>query len=109
MDTEIVVGGLYAARDRDGLYRITKVLVLDERIAHLRTYANQFKALPSQIRSSELSLGGLGSSGGFGIGHFPVAREAFEHEEHVLVGRENVVDEELDGYRIWAGIDPIED
>lgn len=108
MAADIVVGGLYASRDRDGNYRIVKVLVVDGLVVHLRSYANRFRELPAQVRSSELSLGALGSPEGFGIGHFPLAREAFEREEHVLVGRESVTDDELDGYRIWAGIDPID-
>jgi hypothetical protein len=53
-----------------------------------------------------LSLGGLDNAEGLGIGHFPLARDAFGREEYVLVGREPVLDDELGGYRIWAGIDP---
>jgi hypothetical protein len=106
---EIVVGGLYATRDKDGSYCIVKVLVVDEYAVHLRRYANRFKELPTQASSSQLSLGGFGSPEGFGIGHFPLAREGFDREERVLVGRESVADDELDGYRIWAGIDPVEE
>jgi hypothetical protein len=106
---DIVVGGPYATRDRDGTYRIVKVLAVDEFAVHLRSYANRFKGLPAQVTSSRLSLGGLGSPEGLGIGHFPLAREAFDREERVLVGRESVADDELDGYRIWAGIDRIEE
>jgi hypothetical protein len=106
---DIVVGGLYATRDRDGTYRIVKVLAVGEFAVHLRSYANRFKELPAQVSSSELSLGGLGSPEGVGIGHFPLAREAFYREERVLVGRESVADDEFDGYRIWAGIDRIEE
>jgi|SRR5262245_21685702 len=109
MAADIVVGGLYATRDQDGTYRIVKVLVVDEFAVHLRSYADRFKELPAQVRSSRLSMGGLGSAEGFGIGHFPLAREEFDREERVLVGRESVADEELDGYRIWAGIDPIDE
>ena len=105
----IIVGGLYASRDRDGNYRIVKVLVVDEFAVHLRSYADRFRELPAQVRSSELSMGRLGSPEGFGIGHFPVARQAFGREEHILVGRESVADDELDGYRIWAGIDPVDE
>jgi hypothetical protein len=106
---DIVVGGLYAARAQDGTYRIVKVLVVDEFAVHLRSYANRFKELPAQVTSSRLSLGGLDSPEGLGIGHFPLAWEAFDREERVLVGRESVADDELDGYRIWAGIDRIEE
>jgi hypothetical protein len=109
MSEEIVVGGLYASQERDGFYRIVKVLVVDESAVHLRSYANRFKEIPTQVRSSELSMGGIGSPGGFGIGHFPFAREGFSLEGRVLVGREPVSYHELDGYRIWAGIDSLEE
>lgn len=108
MPETILLGGLYASRDSDGQYRISKVLALDERIVHLRSYADRFAQLPEQIHSGELSLGGLGSGDAFAIGHFPLAREAFEHETKILLGHEEVTYEELDGYRIWAGIDPVE-
>jgi hypothetical protein len=100
---DIVVGGLYATRDEDGSYRIVKVLVVDEFAVHLRSYANRFESLPNKVSSSELSLGGLGRPEGIGIGHFPLAREAFAREDRILVGSESVADEELEGYRIWAG------
>ena len=106
MAEDIIVGGLYATREQDGLYRTVKVLVLDEHVVHLRSYATRFNELPGQIHSSKLSMGSLGNADGFGIGHFPIAREACDLEAHELVGCEEVVDDELAGYRIWAGIDP---
>jgi hypothetical protein len=104
---EPVVGGLYAQRGEDGLYRILKVLVVDEFAVHLRLYADRFKELPARVRSADLSLSGL-SPAAIGIGHFPVAREGFWAGNPVLLGQEPVADSELDGYRIWAGIDPVE-
>ena len=108
MPDEIVVGGLYATRDEDGYYRIVKVLVVDEFAVHIRCYATRFRELPVRVRSSELTLGGPDCPEGFGVGHIPLARKAFDREERVLVGREPVADDELTGYRIWAGIDPVE-
>ena len=105
---EPIVGGLYAARGEDGRYRVSKVLVVDEFAVHLRSYANRFEGLPMGINSSQLSMGGVGLPEGFGIGHFPVAHQGFWADNPVLVGREPVDDNELLGYRIWAGIDTIE-
>jgi hypothetical protein len=107
MSQEIVVGGLYATRS-DGSYQIVKVLVVGESAVHLRSYATRFKQLPTHVRSSELSMGSLDSSQGFGIGHFPLDRKGFNLKEQILVNRESVTEDELEGYRIWAGIDPIE-
>ena len=107
---EAVVGGLYATRGEDGLYRILKVLGVDEFAIHLRLYVNRFAELPQQVRSADLSLT-MQESGpptALGIGHFSLAHEGFWSDDPVLVGQEPVADSELDGYRIWAGIDPIE-
>jgi hypothetical protein len=109
MSEEIVVGDLYAPQDQDGTYRIVKVLVVDEFAVHLRSYANRFKERPSQVRSSELSMGQFVSPEGFGIGHFLVTREGFSLEGRVLLSRESVRHDELDRYRIWAGIDSMEE
>ena len=99
-----MVGGLYAMRAEDGTYRIVKVLAVDEFAVHLRSYANRFQEFPAQVSSSQLSLGGLGHPERIGIGHLPLARDGFARDERILVGRESVADEELEGYRLWAGI-----
>ena len=100
-----VVGALYASRDDDGRYRIMKVLALDASAVHIRIYADRFEQLPTQVTSSELSLGSLGGPE-FGIGHVPVNAKGFG-VGLTVVGLEEVREEELDGYRIWAGLDPI--
>jgi hypothetical protein len=106
MDRDLpIVGGLYASREDNGLYRVVKVLAVDDFAVHLRSYADRFEGLPSGVASSQLSLGFLGPPHGFGIGHFPLALEGFREDDRVLVGQEPVQDDELDGYRIWAGIE----
>jgi hypothetical protein len=97
---EIVVGGLYAARDDDGSYSVLKVLVVDEYAVHLRAYANRFEELPSDIDPSILTLGSV-LDGGFGIGHFPLAKDGFWNDDPVFLKRTAVSDDELEGYRIY--------
>jgi hypothetical protein len=46
-------------------------------------------------------MGAFGSPEGFGIGHFPLARTAFNQNDYTFIGAEPVNEEELDGYRIW--------
>jgi hypothetical protein len=98
-----VVGGLYGERASDGLFRVVKVLVVDESVVHIRMYAERFAELPSKLSSSDLSLGSLNASGGLGIGHVPLSRAGFLHDGRTLLAVEPVRDEELEGYRIWAG------
>jgi len=100
---EPIVGGLYTSRGEDGLLHLLKVLVADAHAVHVRFYAERFSELPPGLTSEQLSLGSLGSPGGFGIGHAPMSREGFLREQREFVARETVSDSELEGYRIWAG------
>lgn len=100
-DTSIKVGGLYATQDKDGSWRVMKVLAVDEFAVHLRSYANEFPEQPKDVDPSELTLGGLNNPGGFGIGHFPVAKEGFFKDNPVLIKVVPVKEEELEGYRLY--------
>jgi hypothetical protein len=100
-EREIIVGGLYAARNDDGSYSVLKVLVVDEYAVHLRSYANRFEELPSNIDPSTLTLGSILDDGGFGIGHFPLAKNGFWTDDPVFLKRTTVAEDELEGYRIY--------
>lgn len=104
---ELVTGGLYASPHSDGTYSIIKVLVIDDFALHLRTYANRFKTIPYALDPAQLTLGSLGDDGGFGIGHFPVSHAGAGVEDWVFLMQQPVLHDELDGYRIWAGIDSV--
>ena len=97
----IQVGGLYAAQDDDGSWRVMKVLAHDEQAVHLRSYANKFNEQPTDVDPSKLTLGGLNDPAGFGIGHFPIAEEGFLADEPVLIKVMPVSEEELEGYRLY--------
>lgn len=98
---EIIVGGLYATPDENGMYRVTKVLVVDQSIVHLRSYKNKFNVIPYDINSSKLSLGSINDPEGFGIGHFPMAKEGFWISNPIFLKQEPVSEEELEGYRMY--------
>ncbi len=97
----IVVGGLYATKDDDGTYGVMKVLVVDDFAVHLRSYANRFEELPTDIDPSTLTLGSISDGGGFGIGHFPLAKEGFWNDEPIFLRETPVADGELEGYRMY--------
>jgi hypothetical protein len=72
-------------------------------------YANRFQEIPVDLDPAQLTLGGgPDSPGGFGIGHCPVSHKGFQMENKTFIRKEPVLDDELEGYRIWAGIDEIE-
>lgn len=97
---EIVVGGLYASQGEDGVFRVSKVLAVDDSAVHVRIYENKFKTLPESLDPSTLSLGGIGDPDGFGIGHAPLAREGWL-SSHVFLKKEAVSEEELEGYKYY--------
>lgn len=97
----IQVGGLYATQDKDGSWRVTKVLALDEQAVHLRRYANTFREQPKDVDPAVLTLGGLNDPTGFGIGHFPVVKEGFFKGKSVLIKVVPVKDDELEGYKMY--------
>jgi hypothetical protein len=96
----IVVGGLYASRGDDGIFRVSKVLAVDDSAVHVRIYKNKFKAIPENLDTSTLSLGGLGDPDGFGIGHAPVAKGNWL-ASHVFLKKEPVREDELEGYKYY--------
>ena len=101
-EREIVVGGLYATKNEDGTYGVTKVLVVDDFAVHLRSYANRFEELPTDnIDPSVLTLGSISDGGGFGIGHFPLAKEGFWNDDPMYLKKTPVADDELEGYRMY--------
>ena len=97
---EIVVGGLYASRGDDSIFRVSKVLAIDGSAVHVRIYKNKFKTLPENLDSSALSLGGFGDPDGFGVGHAPIARQGWLGS-HVFLKKEPVTEEELEGYKYY--------
>jgi hypothetical protein len=96
----IVVGGLYASPEKDGTYRISKVLAVDDFAVHVRIYKNKFKTIPENLDTSKLSLGGLGDPDGFGIGHAPVVKKRWL-DSHTFLKKEPVREDELEGYKYY--------
>jgi len=99
-NNEIIVGGLYASKREDGTFRVSKVLAFDESVVHVRIYKNKFQSLPQNLDSSILSLGQIGDSDGFGMGHVPIAKEGWLGS-HTFLKQEPVKDEELEGYKYY--------
>jgi hypothetical protein len=95
-------GDLYSVitGDARGGYQVAKVLAVDDQAVHVRLYAERFEQRPAAIGSESLSLGTIHEAD-FGMGHLPIAHGVFLAWEPVLIARESVTDDELDGYRIW--------
>jgi hypothetical protein len=98
---EIVAGGVYASKGEDGVYRVSKVLAFERGVVHVRLYKNKFQSLPQLSDLSKLSLGGFGDPEGFGIGHAPIAKEGFLRDSPVLLKKDTLSAEELEGYKYY--------
>ena len=64
-------------------------------------YKEKFKWRPDRADTTHLSLGTIHDSDGFGVGHLPLLEGEFGLWEPVIIRREEVSVEELDGYDIW--------
>ncbi|MBV6623497.1 MAG: hypothetical protein KI793_11270 [Rivularia sp. (in: Bacteria)] len=99
--SEIVEGGLYYLPNKAGKFSVSKVLVIDDFTFHVRIYANKFDKPPLEVNSSELNLGSVDGSDGFGIGHAPIDKEGFLNELTFFIRQESVSEEELEGYKYY--------
>lgn len=99
--SQVVEGGLYYSPSEEDKFKVSKVLAIDDFSFHIRMYANKFDDPPLDVSSEELSLGGVDSPYGFGIGHAPMAKEGFLEEPTFFIRQESVSEEELEGYRYY--------
>jgi hypothetical protein len=94
-------GDICSIDNGDGKFGVVKILVIENGIVHLRIYKNKYEQRPVSIDITTLSLGSIYDEDGFGIGHTPIDRKAFEDWDPVLITYEDVSTEELEGYQLW--------
>ena len=107
---ELITGGVYAAKDRHGMYRIYKIIAADERIVAVRIYRNAFKELPENI---DLKILSIALSPGedpekmfrpesemkLDVGCTPIDRSGFLSSGARLLAKIEVTEEEIGSYR----------
>jgi len=94
-------GELYSIDATDWGIRVAKVLVAESGAVHVRLYKERWPSRPTAVNTRELTLGQPKDPEGFGIGHLPLREATFTAWRPVLIGREAVTNEELDGYQMW--------
>ena len=97
----VAAGAICSVDDGEGWFRFAKVLVVDDLAVHIRLYKPRFKDRPISVLDQDLILGSYKDPDGFGIGHLPLSRKAFEAWKPVVIRQAKVEPEELDGYRQW--------
>ena len=90
--TDIQRGGVYATKNKDGTYAISKVLELDDSAVHLRFFNEKFPTIPQKIETAKLT---------YLIGHAPLAKKGFWNDSPTLITVEPVSEDELAGYKIY--------
>ena len=89
---ELKTGGIYATRNDEGKYSLSKILVLEDEAIHIRLYNEEFDEIPKSVSSDDLT---------FLLGHAPMARKGFLSDDPKFVTLESVSDSELAGYRMY--------
>jgi hypothetical protein len=94
-------GELYSVDATGWGIRVAKVLAAEPGAVHIRLYKEHWPARPTAINARELTLGKPKDPDGFGVGHLPLRDDTFTAWGPVLIGREAVTNEELEGYQMW--------
>jgi hypothetical protein len=96
-------GDLITVLADDGLFAVAKVLHVDAGGVHVRLYVQRFKKRPAFKELPPLSTAPFGPEhdNPFSIGHVPLRFEAFSAWEPEFLAHGDVLDEELEGYRMW--------
>ena len=102
---KIKAGSICTVENGDGKYGIVKVLVINDREAHVAVYKNVYEKRPNKIDFKTLSIGSMYDEDGFGIGHIPLKRREFDSWKPVSVGYEKITKEDLEGYEMWKSYD----
>ncbi|HEY1872535.1 MAG TPA: hypothetical protein VGG71_15840, partial [Chitinophagaceae bacterium] len=92
----IKAGSICTIEAGEGKFGVIKVLVIDDKEAHVKIYKNQYDTRPCKIDITKLSLGSINDTDGFGIGHIPLDRKEFDKWKPIIAGYEDVSKSELE-------------
>ncbi|MCO6479932.1 MAG: hypothetical protein J5I94_25065, partial [Phaeodactylibacter sp.] len=115
------VGAYYAVRHDERLFKVIKVLAVDEENGHpfgvhLRLFGRLFEAIPEAVDPGNLDpetapgngeMKGLAAaleqlkSEEMAIGHLPYLYEAFQRMDPRFIQPGEVSEDELEGYYMW--------
>lgn len=99
--TELAPGDICSVKRTDSGFGVIKILAIEQHVVHIRKYKNRFAERPSEVDTRQLSLGTIHDPDGFGVGHLPMSAAGFSSWTPSRICRQEVTDEELEGYRYW--------
>ena len=93
-DNSVVVGGVYVTPNPSGKFAVSKILVADNEAVHVRFYKEELPEIPKSIATKDLHVA---------IGHAPLSRKGWLKEQRTFLAKENVSEQELEGYKLYLG------
>lgn len=99
------VGDLYSFNKEYGTYGVLKIIGIDETIdgtiISAKVYKNTYQSAPTKDNLGDLNVGTIYDTDGFGVGHLPILKGAFEVDIKDYIKNELVQTDELEGYNYW--------
>ena len=93
-DLSFRAGAVCTVASGNGRFGAIKILCVTAVTIDVAIYKNKYAERPGVLDLSELSLGSVNDTDGFGIGLVTLARDGFLHWEPVVVGFEELTKEE---------------
>ncbi len=101
------VGDLYSFNKENNTYGVLKIIGIDETsegtIISAKIYKNTYSSTPKENTLGDLSVGTIYDKDGYGVGHLPILKGAFEIDILDFIKNEPVQTDELEGYNYWKG------
>ena len=96
-------GDLLSVVAENGSFGVAKILAIEELGAHVRLYVQRFPVRPNHIDPKTLDTAPFGPDHGnpFSIGHMPLSWQTLRAWKPKLIAHGFVVEEELEGFRMW--------
>lgn len=101
-------GGLYSVWEGEADFGVVKILAVDPEAVSVAWYGPTFPSRPASASTSELAAN-TDEATDLGFDHLPLPWRDFELMYPIRIGREELSDEELAGYRLWreSGSEPV--
>jgi len=98
---DLAPGDVCSIRSGESAFGAIKILLIDQHVIHVRKFKNRFPQRPYDINPASLSIGTINDPDGLGVAHLPVSAAGFASWMPARICRQEVTDEELEGYRCW--------
>lgn len=99
--SDLAPGDICSIKSGESAFGIIKILVIDQHVLHVRKYKNRFPERPYDVNLAMLCIGTVNDPDGLGVAHLAVSASGFATWMPARIGKQEVTDEDLEGYRCW--------